>query len=152
MRPALTLHARAPEELEAIDVWVVDGWFDGPHGPLDVPGTLMLSLEQTPDVDPRPGLPQRRNPRRTALYDEWDLPYVTCVLTVGNVLEIIEPPDAGRPLSNGVEFDRSGRLAIDDAVVLRVAELDLRLDVMAEVVRWGRRQVRRSGIAWERTD
>jgi hypothetical protein len=139
---ALTLHARTPDELQAISDWAQDSWLDGPVGPVPADATLRLTITKDPaevDVpDPKSGLPQPRNHRVTKWYAECERPLVECVITIRHVDEIIDPIEDGNPLFGGVEFDEDrGALSFDDGVLtLRVAELDVQLDVMPEAVGW----------------
>jgi hypothetical protein len=139
---ALTLHARTPAELEAVSDWVQDSWLDGPVGPVESDGTLRLTITKDPAEvavpDPTSGLPQPRNHRVTEWYEECERPLVECVIAIGHVVEIVEPLDDASPLFGGAEYTAStGLLDFDDGVLtLRVAELDVQLDVMPEPVGW----------------
>lgn len=149
MTATLTLSARRPDELDAIDEWLVDCWLDAPVGPVPADGALKLSLEQSPDdvASETSGLPQPRNQRKTAWYEEHEQPVVACTLTIRHVEEIVTAPEEGLPLCSGVEFDQASRtLAFDDDVLqVRVLELDVELDVTTHVVAWRRKRLWRVG-------
>jgi hypothetical protein len=148
---ALTLRATTPAELDAVDSWVADCWLDAPLPAIAPDGELRLSIEQSPDeVDFQnipDGLPERRNYRETAWYDEWEQPVLACALTVRHVEEILAAPEHGLQLGGGMEFDKPSRtLEVDlDTLWLRVAALDVEFEVMLEVVRWTRKRWWRIG-------
>jgi hypothetical protein len=148
---ALTLRATTPAELAAIDGWIVDCWLDAPLPAIAPDGELRLSIEQSPDeVDFQnipDGLPGRRNYRETTWYDEWEQPMLAGTLTIRHVEEILDAPEYGLPLGSGIEFDQPSRmLEIDiDTLRLRVAALEVELEVMPEIVRWTRKRWWRIG-------
>jgi hypothetical protein len=147
---ALTLRATTPEELDAIDTWVIDSWLDAPLAPISPAGALRLSIQQSLDEydpDSPATLARPRNHRRTAWYEEYERPVLACTLTINQVEELLDAPDEATPLFSGVEFHAEERiLAFDhDALRLRVERLDVELEVMPEVVAWRRKRLWRIG-------
>jgi hypothetical protein len=144
VKPALTLNARTPEQLEQISPWVLDSWLDAPVGPVAADGTLQLTITKDPaEVDlpnPTSDLPQPRHHRVTQWYEEWERPLVECAITIRHVEAIVEPLEDPQPLFDAIEYNAADRtLDFDESVLrVRVSQVDVQLDVKPAAVGWKR--------------
>jgi hypothetical protein len=143
---------------DAERVWELSTWFEGVwiercEVKYDREARrVVLPFEQTPDhdgVDDRPGVPGRQLVRSTRWYDEYKRPLLACRLTVGAAagIRFAERFDGH---VDGFEYVPE-RCVLDigwGRVEVRVAAVDLTLDVTDEVVGHQRLRVGR-GLRWE---
>jgi hypothetical protein len=149
------LAATDPDALPEISGWLHDAYFDTANLTFDErDGTVTILLEQEP-LEHHQQLPSPEHIRKTALYDEFAMPYLRCILRIAGASSLRLPEDAELlSMLLGLRYDPAGRVRVQvdtaEWIDIAVDHLDVELEITDTIEQIRRRRVGR-GLRWDST-